>query len=348
MKTIEEKAQRYDEAIEKIKYVMEHGVQPVLNKEDITDIFPELKEESEDEMVRKELITWLKGSDGQVYPIDRYNAAIAWLEKQGEYIYTKKDIDDAYLKGLKDAKSTEIKTDPCIDCDQRAMNCHNFPCDRKKAFNGQKPADKVEPKFHKGDWVVDNKVNFVFKVVSVGSNGYGVVNRENYEKTISFDNDVNYHHWSIQDAKDGNILSDGTTIFIFKDLLSDGSVMSYCDYNTGYVECDAFCPLTMNLCGKFSPATKEQREILFMAMANAGYTFDFEKKELKKIECNANDLIEESYQQQADDLIDMVMNAPYFRNVRDPNLQNEKQITQALKESFKKIYLLCNEKTKES
>ena len=49
-----------------------------------------------------------------------------------------------------------------------------------------------------------------------------------------------------------------------------------------------------------------------------------------------------------DDLIDMVMNAPYFRNVRDPNLQNEKQITQALKESFKKIYLLCNEKTKES
>ena len=39
-----------DKAIEKIKYVMEHGVQPVLNKEDLQDIFPELKE-SEDERI---------------------------------------------------------------------------------------------------------------------------------------------------------------------------------------------------------------------------------------------------------------------------------------------------------
>ena len=41
--SIEEKAQRYDKAVEKIKYVMEHGVSPVLNKEDLQDIFPELK-----------------------------------------------------------------------------------------------------------------------------------------------------------------------------------------------------------------------------------------------------------------------------------------------------------------
>ena len=30
------------------------------------------------------------------------------------------------------------------------------------------------------------------------------------------------------------------------------------------------------------PATKEQRDTLIKAMADAGYTFDFEKKELKK------------------------------------------------------------------
>ena len=32
------------------------------------------------------------------------------------------------------------------------------------------------------------------------------------------------------------------------------------------------------------PATKEQRDTLMKAMAEAGYAFDFEKKELKKIE----------------------------------------------------------------
>ena len=50
MATIEQKAIAYDKAIEKIKYAMDHGVQPVLNKEDLLDIFTELKEkESEDE-----------------------------------------------------------------------------------------------------------------------------------------------------------------------------------------------------------------------------------------------------------------------------------------------------------
>ena len=43
--TEKEKAKAYDEAIEKIKYVMEHGVQPVLNKEDLlTEILEILKE----------------------------------------------------------------------------------------------------------------------------------------------------------------------------------------------------------------------------------------------------------------------------------------------------------------
>lgn len=55
--SIEQKAKAYDKAVEKIKYVMEHGVSPVLNKEDLQDIFPQLKEseESEDDRIRKGL-----------------------------------------------------------------------------------------------------------------------------------------------------------------------------------------------------------------------------------------------------------------------------------------------------
>ena len=45
------------------------------------------------------------------------------------------------------------------------------------------------------------------------------------------------------------------------------------------------------------PATKEQKEILFMAMADAGYTFDFEKKELKLLITNGGDFETENCEQ---------------------------------------------------
>ena len=79
--TIEEKAKCYDEAIERAKKIHnEHKAQPF---DVMLKIFPEL-EELEDEKIRKELIAWLKNSECQTLPIDRDNAAIAWLEKQGE------------------------------------------------------------------------------------------------------------------------------------------------------------------------------------------------------------------------------------------------------------------------
>lgn len=53
-------------------------------------LIPELKE-SEDEKIRKELITWLQSIEGQSLPIDRHNAAIAWLEKQKKHSPLSKD-----------------------------------------------------------------------------------------------------------------------------------------------------------------------------------------------------------------------------------------------------------------
>ena len=69
-----EKAKAYDEAIERARKYMAKGYDVLM-----TDIFPELKE-SEDEMIRKEIITALKfANDDGVY--DKH---IAWLEKQKE------------------------------------------------------------------------------------------------------------------------------------------------------------------------------------------------------------------------------------------------------------------------
>lgn len=78
MKTIEEKAKAYDEALEKAKKLYEEGT----ITESIGYIFPELTM-SEDEKIRNSIIENLKGNmyraDGDY---DLLNKQIAWLEKQ--------------------------------------------------------------------------------------------------------------------------------------------------------------------------------------------------------------------------------------------------------------------------
>lgn len=95
--TIEQKAKAYDKVREKI--ALRFGT-------DVAEgIFSEF-EESEDERIRKALLEMVHDTTGNELWVD-YNVhkedALAWLEKQGES-YTKKDVDDAWLKGMCDAK----------------------------------------------------------------------------------------------------------------------------------------------------------------------------------------------------------------------------------------------------
>lgn len=105
-----------------------------------------------------------------------------------------------------------------------------------------------------------------------------------------------YHLWTIQDAKDGDVLfhSDSASngIFIFKELLKyefGEKVICYCDYDSE----DGFCLGEYHTCcwadaKILHPATKEQQDLLFSKMKEAGYEWDAEKKELKKIEQKPN------------------------------------------------------------
>ena len=80
MKTIEEKAKAYDEALEKAKKLYEKGT----ITESIGYIFPEL-EKSEDEKIRKELIEHIKANKWADYVLFQKfspDDVIAWLEKQ--------------------------------------------------------------------------------------------------------------------------------------------------------------------------------------------------------------------------------------------------------------------------
>ena len=84
--TIEQKAQRYDEAIKVAKSKIKNNKDRVLYEEDITDIFPEFRK-SEDEEVKKALIKNLKerfGTKGTMGGILDMPRVLAWLERQSE------------------------------------------------------------------------------------------------------------------------------------------------------------------------------------------------------------------------------------------------------------------------
>ena len=167
-----------------------------------------------------------------------------------------------------------------------------------KFLDEQKNANKVEPRFKVGDWVVID--GEVLHVKEVTEDGY----LTDEGGLIPFRNEKEAHIWTIQDAKDGDVLACENDIVIFKENSynpkdKSGCMFVYCSCNNFY-EIGGINPTD------YKPATKEQRDTLFARMKEAGYEWDAEKKELKKIDFNPDDLIEESHQQQADDLIDMV------------------------------------------
>lgn len=137
-----------------------------------------------------------------------------------------------------------------------------------------------KPKFKVGDWIVQEDIG-VYKVVEVCESWYEVVDNEDKHYSIGFDKEYMCHIWTIQGAKDGDVLAliSGQCIFLF-----DGNNKEYCHYSK---ITDNFSP-NYDYMGfiqhQFVPATKEQRDLLFQKMHEAGYEWDADKKELKKIE----------------------------------------------------------------
>lgn len=263
--TIEQKAQRYDEAIKRAKSKIKNDKDHVLYKDDVIEIFPELSEseESKDERIRKGIIRNLEFlmDRAEGFVKNELKERIAWLEKQGEQ---KQELL---------TKEKALKNSPFVE---------------------QKPADKL--KFKVGDFLVSDYC--MGKVVELTNDAYLL----DTEQGIPFSCEHNAHIWTIQDAKDGDVLcgypeADYPWIGIFHKLNTEGTFSSYCFLRAG--QHGKFCPPSgENVFGKRNvdnhkskgivPATQKQRDTLMKAMADAGYTFDFEKKELKKVEQKPN------------------------------------------------------------
>lgn len=230
--------------------------------------------------------------------IQKNNSLIEQLENQGEQKLVDKvepnfNVGDIISNGISEAKIVSIDKNYYIVTNDEIENDANV-CNWVVYFKNQddwklieqKPADKVKPKFKAGDWVVcNNGPHHIFQVIERSWPNAKYRNINGIEILLNvFTLDKQYHLWTIQDAKDGDVLymDNGlsTCTFIYKSI-DNVIIQKYASYNKFGFEGTTYLVLND---GYVCPATKEQRDLLFQKMKEAGYEWDAEKKELKKSE----------------------------------------------------------------
>lgn len=247
--------------------------------------------------------TWLKNlkervqSQLQWKPSEKHKFNIGDIISNGQAVYRVDDItkncigQDCYSLVNVESEENGTRYISLTDSEGKHSNVGEiaFLCELvDKSFEKQgeqKPTDKDKPKFKVGDWVVSSygKVN---QVIAVDLDGDGFT-LDDYTYFSGSWKD-NYHLWTIQDAKGGDVLvSKFKQPFIYNGNYDEHNVGAYCGIvcdGSRFIETYNVCQWTDNK--KIKPATKEQCDALMKAIDDAGFTFDFEKKELKKIKKN--------------------------------------------------------------
>ncbi len=306
---------KYKEALERARNYYS-TTDSVADAELIELIFPELKE-IEDEKNIKNLIDELKCSlraancqneacnGGHEKRIALLEWAIAWLEKQGEKPQGKTVLEAINEEKVDNANKVKPKFkigDTIINIHYRWDGKHRIReiTDDKYIFDSGsyidikeqdswELADKVEPKFKVGDWVV--RGDTIAQILDIQEQYYVGLDINGKDFTSSrFLNDAKIHLWTIQDAKDGDVLQLGGVTAIFREYIGNGSCKCYCSVCNGEFE----IPSKDNSYGCYNatPATKEQRDLLFAKMKEAGYEWNAEEKELNKIEQRPTQILE--------------------------------------------------------
>ena len=302
--TQEEKVKAYDRALEIAKawHKLDNND---LSNDDLETLFPSLKE-PEDEKIRKWIINEIKIKHHSLDEdnVDFVDKAIGWLEKQGEQKeYTFKSIPrlldmieptdraKAYCQKLIDTLAKEgYNTDTkIVEEVLKGWNGENIPM---AIMDEQKPINKIEPKFKVGDWITDGYLHN--KITDVLEDRYIVDTKFAKRSAILFKFEHYYHLWTLKDAKDGDVLCDyheaydNPLIFILKKfecvyfgLTRPSDYSSYCFLTAS--DRQRFKEGTYHHEHNIRPATKEQRDLLFQKMKEAGYEWDAENLQLTKI-----------------------------------------------------------------
>ena len=139
----------------------------------------------------------------------------------------------------------------------------------------------IEPKFDVGDWIVQKGLG-TYKIVEKCESWYEVISyKDGKQYSIGFDKENGCHIWTIQDAKDGDVLATPNYIYIFNSIDKETETVAfYClmkksDEHFSFGDYRIHDEILNSV-----PATKEQRDLLFTKMKEAGYEWDADKKKL--------------------------------------------------------------------
>lgn len=284
--------QKYKEALSFLKDLKPHMSDYCIEKLD--GFFPELRE-SDDEKIRKELLEHcINRRDGKQICVDAsdYRRWAAWLEKQGE----EKSVEWDYPYGENETVDKLMAIAECLEMDEGFLyngytgtECVKFLRDLARKQVECKPADKVEPKFKAGDWIVttvnDDGYIAIERVVEFIGNKVRLCDTDGLYMLCP-QSQLNYYRlWTIQDAKAGDVLEFGD-----HGRLVTG-ILSFVNKTTGKVDVSCLLEGDKFKVGVFynldtvkpHPATKEQRYQLEKAMVDAGYKWNKEEHKLEKI-----------------------------------------------------------------
>ncbi len=231
-------------------------------REALETLIPELKKPN-DEMILGALAELVHDTTGDSLWVDygvHKEDVIDWLYRQGEYAYFKDNIQIG---------------------DRVTRNEDGVLVNLSQLNRVAKPSDKVEPEFEIGDLITNGIL--VGKIDEIHEWGYHAYFGDHYADVPDAEN---WHKWTIQDARDCDILACNKEILLFKSYSVQGRISLYCWYNgqTNNFHSKEVNDTSITTRNKIYPATKEQRDTLEKAMADAGWEFDFKKKKLKKIE----------------------------------------------------------------
>lgn len=217
---------------------------------------------------------------------------LVWLEKQSEqessqinervWLYLISDVltwKDGIGRYLDDPRVQELAKRLCKEYAQKLYNPSNT------GKNEQKSADKIEPRFKVGDWVV-NKFGDSWHIDSLDKKNYQLSDGKGNYNYFPISKQDEMHLWTIQDAKDGDIICYRDEISLYKHDIKNctkqettfGGFVYYCCYDGKRFITDSFYLLTKQDEMDIHPATKEQRDLLFQKMKEAGYEWIQKRK----------------------------------------------------------------------
>ena len=136
-------------------------------------------------------------------------------------------------------------------------------------------AGKNEPKFKVGDWVV-NKFGDSWYIDSLDKKNYQVSDGKGNYNYFPISKQDEMRIWTIQDAKDGDVLACNEEILLFKSYSVQGRISLYCWYNgqTNNFHGKEVIDTLLTKRNEICPATKKQCDLLFQKIKEAGYAND--------------------------------------------------------------------------